>query len=52
MITGAVRGREGRICLAVQGPRRQQQTIEAVVDTGYTASLSLPPALVDALGLR
>src|SRR5439155_9220904 len=26
--------------------------IEAVIDTGYTASLSLPPALVAPLGLR
>jgi clan AA aspartic protease len=52
MITGTVRAREGRIRLRVHGPRRQVREIEAVVDTGYTASLSLPPFLVAALGLR
>jgi clan AA aspartic protease len=52
MITGVVQAREGRIRLKVRGPRRQVQEIEAVIDTGYTASLSLPPALVAALGLQ
>jgi clan AA aspartic protease len=52
MITGAVQAREGRIHLKVRGPRRQEQEIEAVIDTGYTASLSLPPVLIASLGLR
>jgi clan AA aspartic protease len=52
MITGVVQAREGRIRLKVRGPRRQEQEIEAVIDTGYTSSLSLPPALVASLGLR
>ena len=52
MITGVVQAREGRIRLTVRGPRRQDRAIEAVVDTGYTASLSLPPTLVASLGLR
>ena len=52
MITGIVREREGRIRLKVRGPRGQEQEIEAVVDTGYTASLSLPPWVVASLGLR
>jgi clan AA aspartic protease len=52
MIIGSVRGREGRIRLLVQGTRRRQQFVEAVIDTGYTASLSLPPVVVAALGLR
>jgi clan AA aspartic protease len=52
MITDVVKAREGRIRLKVRGPRRQEQEIEAVIDTGYTASLSLPPALVASLGLR
>jgi clan AA aspartic protease len=52
MITGVVRGREGRIRLKVRGRRGREREIEAVIDTGYTASLSLPPALVAALGLR
>lgn len=52
MITGVVQALEGRIRLKVRGPRRREQEIEAVIDTGYTAALSLPPALVAALGLR
>src|SRR5438309_8962239 len=52
MITGVVHAREGRIRLKVRGPGKQEREIEAVVDTGYTAALSLPPALVAALGLR
>jgi clan AA aspartic protease len=52
MITGLVLAREGRIRLKVRGPRRQEREIEAVIDTGYTAFLSLPPALVASLGLR
>jgi predicted aspartyl protease len=52
MITGVVMAREGRIRLKVRGPRRQERGIEAVIDTRYTASLSLPPALVVSLGLH
>lgn len=52
MITGSVKGREARVRLKVRGPRRQEQEVEAVVDTGYTAFLTLPPAVVAALGLR
>jgi clan AA aspartic protease len=52
MITGLVMAREGRIRLMVRGPRRQEREVEAVIDTGYTAFLSLPPALVMSLGLR
>jgi clan AA aspartic protease len=52
MITGMVKADEGRIRLKVTGPRGRQQEIKAVIDTGYTASLTLPGALVAALGLR
>ncbi|MBI1917018.1 MAG: clan AA aspartic protease [Planctomycetes bacterium] len=52
MITGVVRAREARIRLRIRGPRRREQEIEAVIDTGYTSGLTLPPALVAALGLR
>jgi clan AA aspartic protease len=52
MITGAVKSDEGRIRLKVKGPRGMEQDVEAVIDTGYTASLTLPPAVVTALGLR
>ena len=52
MIAGVVLGREGRARLKVRGPRRREREIEAVIDTGYTASLALPPGVVASLGLR
>jgi clan AA aspartic protease len=52
VITGVVKSDEGRIRLKMKGLRRQEQEVEAVIDTGYTASLTLPPALINALGLR
>ena len=52
MITGVVKSDEARIRLKVKGLRGQEQEVEAVIDTGYTASLTLPPAVVAALGLR
>jgi hypothetical protein len=44
-----VQSDEGRIRLRVKGPGGREQEIEAVVDTGYTASLTLLPALIQAL---
>lgn len=52
MITGTVKNDEGRIRVKVQGLRARAREIEAVIDTGYTGSLTLPPALIGALGLR
>jgi clan AA aspartic protease len=52
MITGVVQSNEGRIRLKVKGLRGREQEVDAVIDTGYTASLTLPPVLVAALGLR
>jgi clan AA aspartic protease len=52
MITGVVQAREARIRLTVRGPRRREQEIEAVIDTGYTAWLTLPPSAIETLGLR
>lgn len=52
MITGIVQAREGRISLKVRGSQRREKEIEAVIDTGYTESLSLPPSLVASLSLR
>jgi clan AA aspartic protease len=51
MMTGVVRAREARIRLRIRGPGGQEQEIGAVIDTGYTAWLTLPPALIAALGL-
>jgi clan AA aspartic protease len=52
MITGMVQAAEGRIRLKLKGRRGREQEIDAVIDTGYTASLTLPPAVIQALGLR
>jgi clan AA aspartic protease len=52
MIVGAVKSDEARIRLKVKGLRGRQREIDAVIDTGHTASLTLSPALVAELGLR
>ena len=52
MIVGIVRGREPLIRLTIRGFRGRQQEIEAVVDSGYTGWLTLPPMIMVALNLR
>jgi len=52
MIAGVIQADEGRIALKVKGLRGQEHEVEAIIDTGYTGSLTLPPALIQALGLR
>ena len=49
MITGWVTEREARIRLKERDARGGQRQIEAVIDTGYTASLTLPPQLIQDL---
>ena len=52
MITGVVTvAREAVISLTVRGPNGQEQEIEAVIDTGFDGSLTLPSELIAALGL-
>jgi len=51
MISGTVKADEARIRLKVKGPREREQEIEAVIDTGYTGSLTLPPEIVSLLAL-
>ena len=52
MITGIVTTyRQAIIRLTVRGPEGQEQEIEAVIDTGFDGSLTLPPPLIAALGL-
>ncbi|MDE2781273.1 MAG: clan AA aspartic protease [Chloroflexota bacterium] len=52
MIEGMVNAAyEAVVSLSLQGAEGQTQDIEAVVDTGYTGFLTLPPALVDELEL-
>ena len=52
MIVGVVQGREPLIRLTIRGFRGRQQEIEAVVDSGYTGWLTLPPTTIAALNLR
>jgi clan AA aspartic protease len=52
MIVGTVRAREPLIRLTVHGFRGRECEIEAVVDTGYTGWLTLPPTVVAALSPR
>ncbi len=52
MITGFVQAGEARIRLTVRGPRRREEEIEAVIDTGYTGWLTLPSTVIDAMDLR
>ena len=47
MITGAVNAnREATIRLVMSGSSGQQHEIEAIIDTGFTDFLTLPPTLV------
>jgi clan AA aspartic protease len=52
MISGTVTDREARILLLLRGPHGREQEIDAVIDTGYTGSFSLPPGQIAALGLN
>jgi clan AA aspartic protease len=52
MIRGAVNARlEAVVRLRVRGPGGAQADVEAIIDTGFTSSLTLPPTVVTALGL-
>lgn len=51
MITGTVNARhELVIGLPVRDAAGQDQTVAAVLDTGFNGSLTLPPAVIAALG--
>lgn len=52
VIEGVVNAaREAVVTLPVRGPAGQAREIEAVIDTGYSGFLTLPPSLVEELGL-
>jgi clan AA aspartic protease len=52
MISGMVNARlEAVIRLRVRGPGGAELDFDAVIDTGFTSSLTLPAAAVTALGL-
>jgi clan AA aspartic protease len=53
MIIGVVKpSREAIVKIEVRGPSRTAIDIEAILDTGFTESLTLPRTLVGTLGLR
>ncbi len=52
MIEGVVNvGYEAVVTLPLQGSEGQAREVEAVIDTGYSGYLTLPPALAAELGL-
>ncbi|MDQ2800508.1 MAG: hypothetical protein M3Y13_12820 [Armatimonadota bacterium] len=52
MIIGQINAnREAEIRLPIQGTSEQQIEVEAVIDTGFTDYLTLPPDLIDFLQL-
>ena len=52
MIEGVVNANhEAVISLPLRGPTEQTREIEVVIDTGYSGFLTLPPTLVEELGL-
>ena len=52
MIQGVVTARhEAVVHLRVRGPGGVEADVEVIVDSGFTASLTLPMAMVTALGL-
>ena len=51
MILGFVHNREAIVQLAVIGDQQQKQGIRAIIDTGFTGSLTLPPIVIADLEL-
>ena len=52
MIEGAVNGfLEAVVSIPVRGSEGQEREIDAVIDTGYSGNLALPPTLVAELEL-
>jgi len=52
MISGVVESSEARILLKVRGLRGRTGEVLAVIDAGFTGSLTLPSAVISALRLR
>lgn len=51
MISGSVLSGEARVSLKIQRTEHTGVEISAVIDTGYTGSLTLPPDVIATLGL-
>jgi clan AA aspartic protease len=53
MISGVVTdGREATIHLVIEGPSGGEASMDVVIDTGFNGYLTLPSAVISALGLR
>ena len=53
MITGIVtEEREAILRIIMRDARDREHSYDAVIDTGYTNTLTLPPDIINALGLR
>ena len=53
MMTGVVNADlEPRMVLSVRAAGAHPHTVEVVIDTGFNGFLTLPPALITALGLQ
>ena len=52
MITGIVTAeREAVVRLVVRGPAGREDVVDAVIDTGFDGSLTLPPSMISELHL-
>jgi clan AA aspartic protease len=51
MIFGFVHNREAIVQLALIGDQQKRQGIRAIIDTGFTGSLTLPVAMIEDLAL-
>jgi clan AA aspartic protease len=53
LITGRVNASlEATVCLSLRSRQGGERVVEAVVDTGFSGFLTLPPDLVEELGLK
>jgi clan AA aspartic protease len=52
MISGVVDSLEARVLLTVRGPASTTSEVVAIVDTGFTGVLTLPPSLIQELQLE
>lgn len=49
MIVGVVRGRAPRVTLTVHGTGGRQESVEFIVDTGFTGDRTLPPSVLQEI---